>query len=194
MKEIFGTLTIGLFVSLSCTNPRTASTVKDEAFDSIVTRLTKKGDTLIIVDSNNISDPFAFGDKPLKHLLKIGGKPTFMEAKDYADTIQNDKGEFVLRTLGSIHRLKYDENYFQMYRRADSVEFFLTAEMVTNKFPNKWGVEIGMTKEEIVKKLSQFKITEIPTTLIIGDLNYTFIQFDFENDRLKKIKFDFYID
>jgi hypothetical protein len=185
VKKAFGILIMGQFLLLGCKD------LKPSNLNSLTAR---KSDTLLIRDIDKISDPFLFGDKPLKHLLQVDWTPSVIEVTENIDSVLNNNGEFIQETIGSTYQIRYGEDYFAMYRRADSVEFFITTELTSNRFANKWGVKIEMTKEEVIGKLNEFKIDRIPTTLIIGDMNNTFIQFDFEKDKLKKIKYDYYLD
>jgi hypothetical protein len=193
VKKVFATLTIGLFVILGCQNPKRSNSANKEL--TVPPSIAAQSDTLMITDMKNISDPFSFGKKPLTHLLnEIDIEPSFKSLTEHSDSTMNENGDFANMIIGSSYTLKYGEDFFQIYRRTDSVEFLLGAEILTNQFSNKWNVQIGMNKEQVIKKLSQFNIDKIPTTLIIGDLEYTFIQFDFEKEKLRRIKYDFYVD
>jgi len=75
------------------------------------------------------------------------------------------------------------------------INILTDADILTTRFKTKQGIRVGMTKREIIKLLSDYKLTSIPNHLILENLEVPeFLTFEFSNDKLTKIIFDGYID
>jgi hypothetical protein len=71
----------------------------------------------------------------------------------------------------------------------------LSAEVTTNKFKTKHGLQIGMRKNEVMEKLSKYKLKSIPGYLILEDMEvYEQLIVTFTADRISKITFQGYYD
>jgi hypothetical protein len=141
-------------------------------------KVATKGDTLTIRAINITTDPFQFGDNPLSYLEKFDPRRTFETNKiDTTFTLTIGKDNFKVT--------KWDKDQTGL----------LSADLTTNKFKTKHGLQIGMKKNEVIEKLRVYKLKSIPGLLILEDGEvYELLILKFTADRLTKITFQGYYD
>ena len=71
----------------------------------------------------------------------------------------------------------------------------LNADVKTNKFKTRHGLQIGMRKNEVIRKLDKYGIKSINGYLILENLEvYELLIFRFTGDKLTNIEFQGYYD
>jgi hypothetical protein len=144
-----------------------------------------KGDTLTIRAINITSDPFQFGDNPLRYLQKFNPRMTFVTFENNHVENKNDTTFTLIIGKDSFKVTKWDKDQTGL----------LSADLTTNKFKTKHGLQIGMKKNEVIEKLSKYKLTTIPGRLILEDMEIDEqVILKFTADRLVKITFQGYYD
>jgi len=143
------------------------------------------GDTLIIRAINITSDPFQFGDNPLSYLQKFNPKKTF-------ETVDNIHVENKIDTIFS---LTIGNDNFKITKWDEEQNGLLSADLTTNKFKAKHGIQIGLKKNEVIEKLIKYKLKSLPGYLILEDMEIgEQLILKFTGDRLIKITFQGYYD
>jgi hypothetical protein len=108
--------------------------------------VTTKGDTLTIRAINITSDPFQFGDNPLSYLQKFNPRKTF-------ETFENNHVE---NKIDTTFTLTIEKDNFKVTKWDKDQTGLLSADLTTNKFKTKHGLQIGMKKNEVIEKLSGY--------------------------------------
>jgi len=144
-----------------------------------------KGDTLIIRAINITNDPFQFGDNPLSYLQRFNPRRTF-------ETFENNHVE---NRIDTTFTLTIGKDNFKVTKWDKDQTGLLSADLTTNKFKTKHGLQIGMKKNDVIDKLSKYKVKSIPGHLILEDMEvYELLIFKFTANRLTKITFQGYYD
>lgn len=147
--------------------------------------LTTKGDTLTIRALNITNDPFQFGDNPLNYLQKFNPKTTYK-------TYNNIHAE---NRIDTTFTLTIGKDTFEIIKWHKDQNWLFGANLTTNKFRTKYGLQIGMKKNDIIQQLSKYKLKSIPGHLILEEIEvYQLIIFEFTADRLTNIDFLGYSD
>ncbi|HEY3386875.1 MAG TPA: hypothetical protein VGK46_10215 [Saprospiraceae bacterium] len=143
------------------------------------------GDTLTIRALNITSDPFQFGDNPLRYLEKFNPESSFLAFEN--NHVENKIDTTFTLTIG--------KDNFKVTKWEEDENGLLSAEVTTNKFKTKHGIQIGMKKNEVMEKLSKYKLKSIPGQLILEDMEIDEqLVLRFSADRLIKITFLGYYD
>lgn len=143
------------------------------------------GDTLTIRESNVATDPFGFGDNPLKHLQKGNPRKTF----------QTYPNRHVENKIDTVFTLTSGKDHFEIMKWDENENGLVKAEVTTGNFKTRQGLKVGMKKNEIISKMSKYGLKIIPGYLILENLEvYELITFKFTGDTLSKITFQGYID
>lgn len=143
------------------------------------------GDTTIVRATNIASDPFMFGDNPLNSLLKLNPKKV----------IQTFNNRHVDNKVDTAFTLTIGNDRFEIYKWSEAENGLLNANVTTNKFKTKHGLQIGMKKNEVIERLNKFGLKSIPGQLILEDMEiYELLTLKFTGDRLTRIEFQGYID
>ena len=144
-----------------------------------------KGDTMTVRAINITSDPFQFGDNPLSFLEKFNPRITFM-------TFENNHVE---NKIDTTFTLAIGKDNFKITKWDKDQNGLLSAEVTTNKFSTKHGLQIGMKKDEVTVKLSKFKLKSIPGQIVLEDMEIDEqLILRFTADRLTRIIFQGYYD
>jgi hypothetical protein len=144
-----------------------------------------KGDTLTIRAINITNDPFQFGDNPLSYLQKFKPGTTF-------ETFENNHVE---NKIDTTFTLTIGKDNFKVTKWDKDQTGLLSADLTTNKFKTKHGLQIGMKKNELIEKLSKYKLKSVPAQLILEDMEIgEQLILKFTADRLAKITFQGYYD
>jgi len=144
-----------------------------------------KGDTLTIREINITSNPFQFGDNPLSYLQKFNPTKTFR-------TYKNIHGE---NRIDTTFTLIIGKDTFEISKWNKDKNWLFGANVTTNKFRTKHGLQIGMKKNEVIHQLTKYKLKSIPRHLILEEIEiYQLIVFEFAGDRLTNITFLGYSD
>jgi hypothetical protein len=147
--------------------------------------LTTAGDTVILRATNITSDPFQFGNNPLSYLQKYNPGKTF---ETYENNHVKDK-------IDTAFTLTIGKDNFTITKWDQDQNGLLSADVTTNKFRTKHGLQVGMSKNDVIEKLSMYKLKSIPGQLILEDMEvYELIILKFTADRLGKITFQGYYD
>ena len=147
--------------------------------------ITTNGDTLTVRATNITNDPFQFGDDPLKYLEKLNPKKS----------IQTFNNRHVDNKVDTAFTLTLGNDNFTVYKWDNEENGLLTADVTTNRFKTKHGLQIGMKKSEVIVKLSNYGLKSIPGQLILEDMIvYELLILKFNADKLTKIEFQGYID
>jgi hypothetical protein len=148
-------------------------------------KVATKGDTLTIRAINITTDPFQFGDNPLSYLEKFDPRRTF-------ETVENNHVE---NKIDTTFTLTIGKDNFKVTKWDKDQTGLLSADLTTNKFKTKHGLQIGMKKNEVIEKLRVYKLKSIPGLLILEDGEvYELLILKFTADRLTKITFQGYYD
>ena len=143
------------------------------------------GDSLTIRSMSIASNPFNFGNHSLENLVKLNPKIS-------TETVKNPHVE---NKIDTIFTFSLGTDKFKVYKVDKEINILTDADILTTRFKTKQGIRVGMTKREIVKLLSDYKLTSIPNHLILENLEVPeFLTFEFSKDKLTKIIFDGYID
>lgn len=144
-----------------------------------------KGDTVTVRAINITSDPFQFGDNPLSYLEKFNPGRTF-------EIFENNHVE---NKIDTTFTLTIGKDNFKVTKWDKDQTGLLSADLMTNKFKTKHGLQIGMKKNEVMDKLSKYKLKSIPGQLILEDGEvYELLILKFTADRLTRITFQGYYD
>lgn len=144
-----------------------------------------KGDTLAIREINITNDPFHFGDNPLNYLQKFNPTTTF---KTYNNIHAENK-------VDTTFTLTIGKDTFEIIKWHKDQNWLFGANLTTNKFRTKCGLQIGMKKNDVIQHLSRYKLKSIPEHLILEETEvYQLIIFEFSADKLTSINFLGYSD
>jgi len=147
--------------------------------------ITTTGDTTIVRATNIANNPFMFGDNPLNYLQK-------WNPKKVSETFNN---RHVDNKVDTVFTLTIGKDSFKIYKWDEAENGLLNADVTTNKFKTKHGLQIGMTKNEVIGKLKKYGLKSIPGQLILEDMEiYELLTLKFTGDRLTRIEFQGYID
>ncbi len=148
-------------------------------------QLAIQGDTLTIRVENITSDPFQFGTNPLSYLQKFNPAKTFRIYKNiHAEN-----------RIDTIFTLTVGKNTFEIMKIFKDQNWLFYANVTTNKFRTKHGLEVGMEKNDVIKQLEMYKLKSIPGYLIFEETEvFQSIVFEFTGKRLTKITFLGYSD
>jgi hypothetical protein len=82
-----------------------------------------------------------------------------------------------------VYQLERDENAL------------IEATLKTTQFKTKHGIQVGMSKRDVINKLTDFVLQTIPQYLMLEDTEvYEYIILRFDGDQVKQIDFVGYID
>lgn len=188
----FTTFTICLFgLVIGCSNAAGMNLVFGDAdihsFDKTTTskrvHTVLAKDTLKIVDSAFTVDPFDFGENPLRRLTSI---------KSSSTKYQIYKNRHVLNRVDTFFQVRIDADTFEVYQTA-SKNWLTAADINSDRFSIEQGIRIGMTKSEVKEKLKTAE--NLPNLVRIQSLEVLeWIDLEFKEDRLAKIKFKMCLD
>lgn len=148
-------------------------------------QLAVSGDTLTIRETNITTDPFGFGSNPMGYFKKLGAKRTF---QTYKNIHVEDK-------IDTVFTFIYGQDSFSVMKWDENENGLLSADVTSTKFKTRHGLEIGLKKNEIVKRLAKYGIKRIPGYLILENLEvYELVICRFTDDTLSGIIFQGYID
>ena len=146
-----------------------------------------KGDSLFIDDSKLVNDPFGFGKKPLTYLKsKLKSKKSI--------EVSPIPNQYVEHQVDTSYKLKFAKDSFQVYQTGKGVQFLISARVVTKKFKTRHGFQVGMSKPKILAILKAYPIEQIPGSLFLGNLDYSFVKLAFKGDTLDEIVYFGYLD
>jgi len=118
------------------------------------------GDTLTIRESNLVTDPFGFGDNPLKYLQK--GNPI--------KKFQTYQNRHVENKTDTVFSLTYGKDHFEVMKWDENENGLVTAEVTTANFKTRHGLKVGTKKNEVINKMSKYGLKAIPGYLILENL------------------------
>jgi len=167
----------GLFIILFLT-------VTDRLFGQDIEIMTS-GDTTTVRATNIANNPFMFGDNPLSYLQKWN--PIL--------TIQTFNNRHVDNKVDTVFILTIGRDSFKIYKWDEVTNGLLNADVTTNKFKTRHGLQIGMKKKEVIEKLKKYGLKSISGQLILEDMELDeMLNLKFTGDRLIRIEFQGYID
>lgn len=145
-----------------------------------------KSDTLIIKQTKITTyDPFQFGSNPKSTLEKLKFEKTFR-------TYENVHVENKIDTLFTFQR---GGDLFEVFKSNAEENWLVGAIITTRNFSTSKKLQIGVSKADVVSRLSDYKINNIPTYLILEDLEIPErLIFTFSNQRITKIEYIGYYD
>jgi hypothetical protein len=137
-------------------------------------------ETTIVKAINIVDNPFMFGDNPLSQLNKLNPKTE----------IQTFNNRHVETKIDSVFTLTIGDDVFIIFKGGKTENGLLNADLTTTKFKTKHGIQVGMSKNEVIEKLSKYGLKSIPTQLVLQDIEiYQLLMLVFTGDRLTRIKF-----
>jgi len=145
-----------------------------------------KSDTLIIKQAKITTyDSFQFGNNPKSALEKLKFEKTFR-------TYENVHVENKIDTLFTFKR---DGDLFEVFKSNADENWLVGATITTRNFSASKKLQIGLSKANVVGRLSEYSIKDIPTYLILEDLEIPErLIFTFSNQRITKIEYIGYYD
>jgi hypothetical protein len=146
-------------------------------------------DTLVVTDLELVKNPFGLGENPLQFLLTKLGYMAIKEKKDYFG-----EGGAKKEKLGAWYKLQRGADSFEIYKRADGVEFLTAASLTTSYFSAKQGIKVGISKARLKKCLKLKESDAIPAFLLIGDPSFSYMVLECNDKKLVKIRYEGYLD
>ncbi len=188
MKSILSLLFFFLLVVIitACQSPKKKN---NEQFKSN-SNVEKKSDTLILDLPNESADPFGLGDSPFTYLAANHT----IDTVNIHDMFSEDEPDTTL--LGTYYTVISNSNQFVFYTRSDGKELFDSADILTPDFSTNMGIQVGMSKQEVIQKINNPAITTLPGYLLLaGDEDNSYpLCFEFKSDKLRRISYDGYLD
>ena len=143
------------------------------------------GDSLTIRSTNITNNPLNFGNHSLDNLLKLNPKTS-------VETVLNPHVE---NKIDTIFTFSLGTDKFKVYKVNKEKNILTNADLLTNRFKTRQGIKVGMTKQEVVKLLSEYRLTTIPNYLVLENQEVPeYLTFKFSKDKVAKIIYDGYID
>lgn len=98
--------------------------------------------------------------------------------------------------IDEIHKLFYDGLYIEIYKATEGNKEMLQALSITSeKFKVKWGLNVGISKDEIKKVLGNpSKDVDNVWSYVDSDGYENGVRFFFRNDKVNKIEWSYWID
>lgn len=138
-----------------------------------------EGDTLVIVHSEFVRDPFGIGESPRAYFLKKG-VPTKSVPRPNLH-IQNQIDTLLLA--------QDDLNSFQIYKAEES-EFMTEAEIKSEDYLVQSQLKVGMSKTDFKQLFGFDAASELPGYIRVRDFEYmTWMDFNFREEILIRIRY-----
>jgi len=128
----------------------------------------------------------------VNEIIKTLGRPKHIQVEKIKNFHHPDE------IVDEIHRLYYDGLYVEIYKATtDNKEMLQALSVTSNRFKVKLGLNIGTTKTEIKKALGNPSISSSNDIWDYGNPSGGYpdiVKFFFENDRVTKIEWSYWID
>ncbi|MBL0739889.1 hypothetical protein [Chryseolinea lacunae] len=121
-----------------------------------------KGDSLVVLEKDIVTDLFALGTTPLQHLTQGTQPKPAIEKQPVRNLHDNTR-------IDTAFRLAFDKDIFIALKSFDGSNKVIHADVESTLFSTRHGVRVGMTKDEVTKTLAVYKLASIPKYLVLRD-------------------------
>lgn len=121
-----------------------------------------KGDSLVVLDKDIVTDLFNLGATPLQKLTQNTQPKPAVEKQPVRNLHDNTR-------IDTAFRLAFDKDIFIALKSFDGSNKVIHADVESNLFPTRQGIRVGMTKDEVRKTLGSYKLPSVPKYLVLRD-------------------------